>query len=461
MAEQRFDAVVIGAGQGGTPLALALAGAGRRTALIECDQVGGTCVNTGCTPTKTMVASARVAHLARRAADYGVDCGPVRVALDRVRARKRAMVETFRTGSQRRLDETEGLELIRGQARFAGPRQIEVALNGGGSRRLAAEWVIIDTGSRPRRPALPGLDSVAALDSTSIMELDRVPEHLIVIGGGYIGLEFGQMFLRFGSRVTLIQRGRQLLAREDEDVAEMIHDIMIEDGMEVLLESRPLRCAPDGRGVVLEVERPRGTERIAGSHLLLAAGRSPNSDALNLAAAGVETDARGHIQVDDRLATSAPGVWALGDVIGGPAFTHVSFDQHRILRANLLDGEQLEYVDRQVPYTVFIDPQLGRIGDTEVQALAYGHSIRVTTMSMEWVARALEADETRGMLKAVVDADTDRILGFAALGIAGGELMAAVQVAMLADLPYTALRDAVFAHPTLAEALNNLFADLV
>ncbi len=460
MAEQRFDAVVIGAGQGGTPLAMALAGAGRRTALIERDQVGGTCINTGCTPTKTMVASARVAHLARRAAEYGVDCGPVRVALDRVRARKRAMVETFRSGSQRRLDETEGLELVRGQARFAGPRQIEVALNGGGSRRLAAEWVIIDTGSRPRRPALPGLDSVAALDSTSIMELDRVPEHLIVIGGGYIGLEFGQMFRRFGSRVTLLQRGRQLLAREDEDVAEMIHDIMIEDGMEVLLESRPLRCAPDGQGVVLEVDRPRGAERIAGSHLLLAAGRTPNTDALDLAAAGVETDERGHIRVDGQLATSAPGVWALGDVIGGPAFTHVSFDQHRILRANLLDGEQLEYVDRQVPYTVFIDPQLGRIGDTEVQALARGYSIRVTVMPMEWVARALEVDETRGILKAVVDADSDRILGFAALGIEGGEMMAAVQVAMLADLPYTALRDAVFAHPTLAEALNNLFADL-
>ena len=461
MAEQRFDAVVIGAGQGGTPLAMALAGAGRRTALIERDQVGGTCVNTGCTPTKTMVASARVAHLARRAADYGIDCGPVGVALDRVRARKRAMVETFRTGGQQRLDETEGLELVRGQARFAAPRQIEVALNGGGSRRLAAEWVIIDTGSRPRRPALPGLDRVAALDSTSIMELDRVPEHLIVIGGGYIGLEFGQMFLRFGSRVTLIQRGRQLLAREDEDVAEMIHDIMIEDGMEVLLESRPLRCAPDGQGVALEVDRPRGAERIAGSHLLLAAGRTPNTDALDLAAAGVETDEGGHIRVDGQLATSAPGVWALGDVIGGPAFTHVSFDQHRILRANLIDGEQLEYVDRQVPYTVFIDPQLGRIGDSEVQALARGYSIRVTAMPMEWVARALEVDETRGMLKAVVDADTDRILGFAALGIAGGELMAAVQVAMLADLPYTALRDAVFAHPTVAEALNNLFADLV
>ncbi|MBA2449852.1 MAG: mercuric reductase [Chloroflexi bacterium] len=458
---QQYDAVIIGAGQGGGPLATALAGAGRRTALIEREHVGGACINVGCTPTKTMVASARAAYLARRSDDYGVQTGPVSVDMAVVRRRKRDIVERFRGHSQQQIEETDGLDLLMGEASFTGPKSLDVRLQDGATLRLAAETIVINTGARPVDPPVEGLDRVARLNSTTIMELDVVPEHLLVLGGGYVGLEFGQMFRRFGSRVTIVQRGPRLLAREDADVADAVAEVLREDGVEVLLQTDALRAeqAPGGR-VSLVVRGPDGERTLTGSHLLVAVGRAPNTDALDLAAAGVETGERGHIRVNERLETNVPGIYAIGDVVGGPAFTHISYDDFRILRANLLEGGGRTTADRLVPYTVFIDPQLGRVGLSEESAREQGRAVRVARMPMSRVARALEVDESRGFLKAIVDAETDQILGCAILGLEGGEIMAMLQIAMLGHLPYPALRDGIFAHPTLAESLNNLFATL-
>ncbi|HEU5170586.1 MAG TPA: mercuric reductase [Gemmatimonadales bacterium] len=458
---QHYDALILGAGQAGVPLARALAAAGRRTALVERVHVGGTCINEGCTPTKTMVASARVAYLARRAADYGVSTGPVSVDLGRVRARKRAIVESFRGGSQRRLESTPGLDLVFGQARFIGERAVEVMpLSDGGPRRLSADLVFINTGGRPARPRLEWLARVPALDSTSLMELADLPGHLLVMGGGYIGLEFAQMFRRFGSRVTVVQRNSQVLPLEDEDVAAEVQAILEQDGIEIIVNADARCVEPAGGGVRLGVRTPAGDQALQGSHLLLAAGRSPNTDTLDCAAAGVETDGQGYVRVSERLETTAPGVYALGDVKGGPQFTHISYDDFRIVRENLLNGGQATTRDRLLPYTVFIDPQLGRIGITEKEARKRGLDVKVAKMPMAYVARALEMDESRGFMKAVVDASSHRILGAAVLGIEGGELMSVLQMAMIGGVTRLTLRDAVFAHPLLAESLNNLFATL-
>ena len=456
-----YDAIVIGAGQAGGPLSTALARAGWKTALIERVHVGGTCINEGCTPTKTMVASGRVAYLARRGADYGVQTGPVTIDMKKVRQRKRDIVESFRTSGQHRIEQTEGVDLLMGEAAFTAPKTLEVRLNNGETRQLTASTIFINAGARPAKPSMTGIEEVATLDSTSIMELDTVPEHLLVVGGGYIGLEFGQMFRRFGSSVTVIQRGENLLAREDPDVAEEVANIMREDGLEILLETKPVSVKQPFQGnIQLTVQTKTGERTLNGSHLLMAAGRVPNTDWLNLDAAGIQTDKRGFIQVNERLETNVPGIYALGDIKGGPAFTHISYDDFRIIRSNLLEKGNASIHDRLVPYTVFIDPQLGRIGLSETDAKAQGRNIRVAKMPMNYVARALEMDESRGFMKAVVDADTKQILGAAVLGIEGGEIMAILEVAMLGKVPYTVLRDAVFSHPTLAESLNNLFSTL-
>ncbi len=456
-----FDIVIIGSGQAGGPLSTAFARAGRRVAIIEQEHVGGTCINEGCTPTKTMVASGRVAYLARRGTDYGVRTGNITVDLTKVRQRKRDIVTQFRTGSQRAITHAEGVDLIFGTARFTGPSSIEVQLQDGSTQRITAPTILINTGARPALPAIDGIESVPSLNSTTIMELGEVPDHLIVLGGGYIGMEFGQMFRRFGSRVTVVQRGPQLLGREDADVAQAVADIMREDGIEVLLDAAAQRVEQIAGGTIrLTVQTSDGVQVITGSHLLVAAGRSPNTEALNLQAAGVTTDKRGSIPVNERLETNVPGIYALGDVNGGPSFTHISYDDFRIMRTNLIEGGHASTSGRLVPYTVFIDPQLGRIGLGEDEAKKQGRRIRVAKMPMAHVARALEMDETRGFMKAIVDADTKQILGCAVLGIEGGEIMAMLQIAMMGRLPYTALRDAVFAHPTLAESLNNLFATL-
>ena len=452
---ERYDAIVIGAGQAGGPLSTALARSGKRTALIEREHVGGTCVNEGCTPTKTMVASARVAYLARRGADYGVETGPVRVNLARVRERKRDIVKRFRAGSLRRIEAAPGVDLISAEARFTGPRRIAVD-----GRSLEADLVFINTGCRPAAPDVEGLDRVPSLDSTSIMELDQVPEHLLVLGGGYIGLEFGQMFRRFGSRVTIVQRDRQLLPLEDEDIAGAVCDVLREDGIEILLESKAIRADATESGVRLTVRTPEGERQLDGSHVLRATGRVPNTDRLDPAAAGIAIDDKGFIKANERLETTAPGIYVLGDVKGGPQFTHISYDDFRVIRTNLLQNGRACVTDRLVPYTVFIDPQLGRIGLSERDAKRQGKSVRVARMPMSHVARALELDESRGLMKALVDAASGQILGAAVLGIEGGELMAAIQLAMMGQLTYGRLRDGVFAHPTLAESLNNLFTTL-
>jgi pyruvate/2-oxoglutarate dehydrogenase complex dihydrolipoamide dehydrogenase (E3) component len=450
---EEFDAVIIGSGQGGNPLAEALFAAGKKTAMIERQDVGGTCINRGCTPTKTMVASARVAWLARRGADYGVHTGPVTVDMVRVRERKRAIVSSFRQSREKRLEKVKA-DLIRGEASFTGPRQLRVALNGGGERLLRANQIFIDTGTHSARPAIAGLDAVPHLDNDSIMELDQVPEHLLVLGGGYIGVEFSQMFRRFGSQVTVIQSGPQLLREEDEDVAAEVLKILREDGIEILLNARAQEVKP---GIALKVSMGGKTQTVEGSHLLLATGRVPNTGALKPAAGGIEIDERGFIRANERLETSAPGVYVIGDVKGGPAFTHISYDDYRILKANLLDGGNRTTRDRMVPYTVFMDPQLGRVGMTEAEAKKSGRKIRVARMPMTSVARALEVDETRGLMKAIVDAETEEILGVTVLGLEGGEVMSVLQMAMMGHLKWSVLHNAVLAHPTLAESINNLF----
>ena len=457
---ERYDAIIIGAGQSGGPFSTTLAQAGWKTVLVEKEHVGGTCVNEGCTPTKTMVASARVAYLARRAADYGVYTGPVTVDIAGVRQRKRDVVDRFRNGSQRHIERTEGVDLLFGEARFTGPKTVEVHLNDGETRRLTADKIFINTGGRPVNPAVEGLDRVLTLNSTTIMELDTAPAHLLVLGGGYIGLEFGQMFRRFGSQVTIVQRGERLLAREDADVAEEVAKILGEDGIQVLLRTTPLHAAQSNGHIQLTVKTPDAERTLIGSHLLVAAGRVPNTDRLNLEAAGVQTNKQGFIQVNERLETNAPGIYALGDVKGGPAFTHISYDDFRILRTNLLQGGNATTTGRLVPYTVFIDPQLGRVGLTEAEAKAQGRAFCVARLPMAHVARAIEVDETRGFMKAVIDAKTNQILGAAVLGLEGGEIMAVLQMAMMGGIPYPVIRDAVFAHPTLAESLNNLFMAL-
>jgi pyruvate/2-oxoglutarate dehydrogenase complex dihydrolipoamide dehydrogenase (E3) component len=454
---QQFDAIVIGSGQGGTPLSMALAGAGMRTALVERKHIGGTCINEGCTPTKTMVASGRVAYLTRRAPDYGVHTGPVSVDMAKVRKRKRDIVDSFRNGSQSRIEKTANLELIFGDASFSGSKTVSVRLQDGGYRTLSARYIFINAGTRASRPKLDGLDDVPFLDNASIMELDAVPDHLLILGGGYIGLEFGQLFRRLGSRVTIVQSARQLLMGEDPDIAEEVAHILQQDGVDVMLNSKATHVEQSGTNIRLQALSEHASTTLDGSHLLVATGRAPNSDTLNLAAAGVQTSDRGFIQVNDRLETTAEGVYALGDIKGGPAFTHISYDDFRIIRSNLIEKKTASTKNRQVPYTLFIDPQLGRVGLTESEARKQGRSIRVAKLPMTHVARALEVDETRGFMKAVVDAESNQILGAAILGLEGGEVMAALEIAMMGKLPYTALRDGTFAHPTLVESLNNLF----
>jgi pyruvate/2-oxoglutarate dehydrogenase complex dihydrolipoamide dehydrogenase (E3) component len=454
---EQYDAVIIGSGQAGTPLSTALADAGMRTVLIERKHVGGTCVNEGCTPTKTMVASGRVAYLARRAADYGVQTGPISVDLAKVRQRKRKIVDSFRNGSQSKIEKTPNLELIFGDASFSGPKDVDIRLQDGRQRTISAKYIFINAGTRASRPKLDGSGTVTFLDNISIMELDAVPDHLLIMGGGYIGLEFGQLFRRFGSRVTIVQSAGQLLVEEDPDIAEEVKNILCQDGIEVLLDAKATHVEESGKSIRLDVQCNNRSTTLAGSHLLVATGRVPNSDTLNLAAAKIKTDSHGFIQVNDRLETTADGVYALGDIKGGPAFTHISYDDFRIIRANLIQKKTASTRNRQVPYALFIDPQLGRVGLTEAQARAQGRNIRVAKMPMTRVARALEVDETRGFMKAIVDAHTNQIIGAAILGIEGGEIMSALEIAMMGKLPYTALRDGTFAHPTLAESLNNLF----
>ena len=459
-SREEYDAIIIGASKSAVFLSPAFAQAGWRTALIEREYLGGVCVNVGCSPTKTMIASARVAQFARRASEYGVHTGPVTVDLAAVRQRKRDLVSLISAFPAGMIEQTEGLDLVMGEASFIDPKSVKVRVNDGGVRQFSAKTILINTGARPSRPPIAGLDSVPSLDSTSIMELGTLPDHLVILGGGFVGLEFSQMFRRFGSRVTIVQHGKQLLSREDPDVAEEVANILREDGIEVLLDAECIKAEQTADGdVQLTLNSPQGEQLLVGSHLLVATGRVPNTERLNLEAAGVRANDRGLIEVNERLETNVAGIYAFGDVTPGPAQTHKAFDDMRILRTNLIMGGDRTAEGRVVPYTVFIDPQLGRIGLTETEARAQGRNIRVAKAPMNYPTptRALELDETRGFMKAVIDADTDQILGAAILAVEGGEMMSVLQVAMMGQLPYTAIRDGIFTHPTLAEMLSDLF----
>lgn len=453
----RYDALILGSGQAGNPLASALSAKGRRTAIIERAAVGGTCVNDGCTPTKTLVASAEVAHMARRALEYGVKVGGVSIVMPAVRERKRGMVKRWREASEKRLREAKFVDLLYGEGSFVGPKQVRVRMNDGGERLLTADLIVIDTGMTVNVPPIKGLTSIPYLDNRSVMELGEVPEHLLVLGGGYIGLEFAQMYRRFGSRVTVIQKGKQLLTGEDTDIADEVTSLLQEEGLEILLEAVTETASAAGNNIRLGVKLKGASRELEGSHLLVATGRRPNTEKLNLPAAGIAMDERGFIRVNDRLETSVAGVYAVGDVNGGPAFTHVSYDDFRVLQTNLLEGGNRSAAGRLYPYCVFIDPQLGRIGMSENQARKQGRKVRVARLPMTSVARALETGQTRGFMKALVDPQTEEILGAAVLGADGGEIMSMLQLAMMGKLKYTALRDAIFAHPLFAESLNSLF----
>jgi pyruvate/2-oxoglutarate dehydrogenase complex dihydrolipoamide dehydrogenase (E3) component len=451
----RYDAIVIGSGQGGNPLSQKLADRGWAVALVEKDHLGGTCINTGCTPTKTMIASAQVAYYARQAEKWGVRTGAVHVDLPKIVARKDRVVEQWRSGQERKVKERASLHLYRAHARFIDPHRIRV-----GWEVLESERFFIDTGARPNIPQLEGLDRVDYLTNASIMQLTEVPDHLLILGGGYIGLEFGQMFRRFGSQVTIIQRDERIVPHEDPDITQELQKALETEGIRFILKAKATQVEKQNGQVVLKLEAGGGSESVRGSHLLVAAGRRPNTDDLGLETTGMKLTSQGFIQVNNRLETTVAGIWALGDVKGGPAFTHISFNDYQIIYANLIEGKNLTTDNRPVPYCVFTDPQLGRVGLTEKEARATGRKLKIGKIPMAWVARAIERDETAGLMKIVVDAGTDQILGAAVLGTEGGELVQILGFVMLAGAPYTLLKGAVYIHPTLAEGFWALMEEV-
>jgi pyruvate/2-oxoglutarate dehydrogenase complex dihydrolipoamide dehydrogenase (E3) component len=443
----KFDAIVIGSGQGGNPLAHKLADQKQRVALVEEKHLGGTCINTGCTPTKTMIASAQVAHYARQAEQWGVKTGSVSVDLKAVVARKNKVVESFRSGQETQVSKRETLHLYRGHGQFTGPHTIQV-----GSDTLESERIFIDTGEHTAIPPIPGIDSVSYLTNESILDLEELPEHLIVLGAGYIGLEFAQMFYRFGSRVTVISNGPSVLPREDEDIAQELKKILEVEGIRFLLNANVSKIENSAGAIAMHLEN----ETVSGTHLLVATGRAPNTAKLALDKAGVQTDEHGYIKVNDRLETSVPGIWAIGDVKGGPAFTHISYNDYQIIYGNLMEGKNLSTKGRIVPYAVFTDPQLGGVGLTEKEARAQGYKLKIGKIPGSNVARALERGETAGLMKIVVDAANDRVLGASLLVADGGEIVQILHTLMLAEQPYTLLKGSIFIHPTMAEGFFGL-----
>lgn len=450
-----YDAIIIGAGQAGPSLAVRLAAAGRHVALIERERLGGTCVNTGCIPTKTLVASARVAHVVREAQRFGIHSGPVTVDLAAVKARKDAVVQQSRDGLARWLGATAGLDLIAGEASFAGPTSVRV-----GARILSAPLIVINAGGRPAVPDWPGLAGVPYLTNVQMMELDRLPEHLVVAGGSYIGLEFAQMYRRFGARVTVVEAADRLIAREDPHVSAAVHEVLAGEGIDLHVAVRDLAVRARGAGFELSFAAEGRSVAVEGSHLLLAVGRRPNVEALNLAAAGVSVDARGFIRVDGRLATSAPGIYAVGDIHGRGAFTHTSYNDYEVLAANLLDGESRELSDRLTAYALFTDPPLARVGLTEREARASGRAILKGHLPMARVGRARERGETAGFLSVLVDAQTDLIVGAALFGIEADEVIHVLLQAIAAKRTTREIRRVVPVHPTVSELLPTLLETL-
>jgi pyruvate/2-oxoglutarate dehydrogenase complex dihydrolipoamide dehydrogenase (E3) component len=453
---RHFDAIIIGAGQAGPPLAGRLTGAGMSVALIERHLFGGTCVNTGCMPTKTLVASAYAAHLARRAADYGIMLdAPPRVEIARVTARADAVSAKARAGVENWLRGMKGCAVIKGHARFVARDTVSV-----GEERLTAPRFFIDVGGRAVVPPLPGIDQVPYLTNTSMLALNRLPEHLIIVGGSYIGLEFAQMYRRFGAKVTIVEMQQRLVAREDEDVSQAIREILEGEGIMMRLSAECIGLAPHPDGVAVGVECASGDPETVGSHVLLAVGRRPNTDDLGLDKAGIATDSRGHIQVDDFLATNVPGIWALGECNGRGAFTHTTYNDFEIVAANLLDGEARKVGERILGYALYIDPPLGRVGMTDSQARASGRPLLGGHRPMSRVGRAIEKGETQGFMKVVVDAETRKILGAAILGASGDEAIHGIIDIMNAGAAYTILQRAVPIHPTVSELIPTLLGEM-
>ena len=458
MPVENFDAIVIGAGQAGPALAARCSKEGLRTAVIERHHFGGTCVNVGCVPTKTLVASARAVRLAGRGADFGFDTGALRVDMERVKARKDRIVMESRQGVEKWMRGLKQAEVITGDARFVGPRT--VAVNG---RQLGAPRIFLNVGGRPVRPDLQGIDSVVTLDNASVMELATVPQHLVIVGGSYIGLEFAQLMRRFGTEVTVVERSERLLPREDEDVSDGIKAILEAEGVRFELGAECLSLAPHADGISVGAACADGAAGVVGSHVLLAVGRRPNTDGLGLELAGIRTDARGYIEVDEQCRTSAEGVWAVGDCNGRGAFTHTAWNDHEIVVANLFDQDPRRLADRIPCYALFIDPPLGRIGMNEADAraaMAQGRRILRGKMPMQRVGRAREAGETQGFMKVLVDADSQRLLGAALLGLSGDEVVHALLDTMAADRPYTVISRAMHIHPTVSELVPTLLQQL-
>jgi pyruvate/2-oxoglutarate dehydrogenase complex dihydrolipoamide dehydrogenase (E3) component len=453
---QQFDALIVGAGQAGPPLAARLSEAGMRVALMERELFGGTCVNTGCTPTKTLVASARVAYQAANAARYGVLLdGAVRIDMATVKARKDAVVVRSRSGVESWLNGLEHCTVVRGHARFIAPDTLAV-----GSDTFSAPRIFLNVGGRAVIPPLPGIERVPYLTNGTLLELDHVPERLLIIGGSYIGLEFAQMFRRFGSRVTVIERSAMLLPREDAEVSAAIESILRAENIEVRTQAECISLAPHADGIAVAVDCRAGDPAIVGTHLLLAVGRRPNTDDLGIEAAGVQLDAHGYIRVDEQLQTNVAGIWALGDCNGRGAFTHTAYNDYEIVAANLLDGQQRRVSDRIPCYALYIDPPLGRVGLTETEARAAGHTVRVGNRPMTRVGRAAERDETSGFMKVIVDAGTDAILGAAILGIEGDEAIHGILDSMSAGATALSLAHTMHIHPTVSELIPTMLGEL-
>jgi pyruvate/2-oxoglutarate dehydrogenase complex dihydrolipoamide dehydrogenase (E3) component len=457
---ERLDTLILGSGQGGKLLAWHLARSGRRTAVVERRWIGGSCPNIACLPSKNEVWSAKVAQLAHHAAHFGTTTGRVGIDMAKVRQRKRDMVAR-EVAFHLKSFETSGAQLIMGLGRFVAPKTVEVRLNGdGGTRVLSGEQVFLNIGTHAAVPSIAGLEAARPLTHIEALDLDYLPSHLIVLGGGYVGLELAQAYRRFGSRVTIIQQGPQLMAQEDADVAEEVGQVLSAEGIDVLLSAETRRVrGKSGEEVSLDVATPSGERRIEGSDILVAVGRVPNTAGIGLEEAGVELDNRGYISVNEQLETSAPGVWAIGECAGSPQFTHASVDDFRVIRDNLAGGSRTTH-DRLVPYCMFTDPALAHVGLSEREAQRRGIAVRVARLPTSAVLRTEATDETQGFMKALVGANDDRILGFTMLGAEAGEVIAAVQTAMLAELPYPKLRDAVLAHPTMAEGLGSLFSNV-
>ena len=451
-----YDAIVIGTGQAGPSLAARLAKAGMKVAVVERKRFGGTCVNNGCIPTKTLVASAYTASLARRAADYGVGiAGAITVDMKAVKARKDALVRKSNEGVENWLKKMENCTVYEGHARLEGPRAVRV--NG---EALEIERIFINVGGRAFVPPMPGLSEVPYLTNANVMDVDFLPEHLIVIGGGYIGLEFAQMYRRFGSRVTVIEKGGRLMGREDDDVTATVREILEKDGVEFRLKAECMTVEKRGEGLAVKLDCDEGDREVTGSHLLVAVGRRPNTDDLGLEAAGIAADSRGFIQVDDQLRTNVPGIWALGDCNGKGAFTHTSYNDYEIVAANLLDNDPRRVSDRIPTYALFIDPPLGRAGMTEAEVRQSGKKALIGKRPMTRVARAIEKGETQGFMKILVDAETRRILGAAILGVGGDEIVHSILDVMYADAPYTVIQRAVHIHPTVTELIPTMLGEM-